>query len=246
MWLVDQILHAAADAIRMEDARLADEQAHRGVDAMDECDLHPVLAAGFAACGLGVLREQRYPAEWRGKKGKRRDLPDDPDRLRCDLVLTPRPGQVLLDSLQAAREEAAARAKVAGTLFEPVAVVEPAPPAESVSAADAYWLEVKVVGQFCYTSGVPGPNSTYASQLIRGVTGDIRKLRDDPGIMHGGMLLVLFASDDFVVEHDLLQVSHRCLDRELPIRSPVQATIGIGDHIGNRRCAVWLADVAKG
>jgi hypothetical protein len=229
----------------MEDARLADEQWHRGIDSLDECDWHPVLAAGFAAAGLGVLREQRYPAEWRGKRGRRRALPDDPDRLRCDLVLTPCPGEVLVDELRGAREEEATRAKLAGTLFEPVATVQTPRPAHGVAAADAYWLEIKVVGQFCYTAGIPGPNSTYASQLVRGVTGDIRKLRDDPAIVRGGAMLILFATDDLVVEHDLLQLGHRCLDRELPIRTPVQTSFGIRDHIGNQRCAVWLADVSK-
>lgn len=225
------------------------EQWHRGVDALDECDLHPILAAAFAAAGMGVLREQRYPAEWKGKRGRRRPLPDDPDRLRCDLVLTPRRGQVLIDSLQAARQAEVERARAVGTLFEPLAEsgagVE-APVPSGVESSDAYWLEVKAVGQYCFTSGVPGPNSTYGSQLVRGVTTDIRKLRDDPGIFHAGVLLVLFAADDFVVQHDLLRLTHRCLDRELPIRSPIHVTVPISDRIGNNRCALWLAEVARG
>lgn len=292
MWQAEAILEAAVGALRAREAAFAAEQGYRGLDSLDEVELHPVLADGLArelACDAGaaehgatrVLREQAYPAEWRkkrGKRGKQGDqadaLPREQDRRRCDLVLIPEcagaaePAQgaastdssggslrdgssrLIADELVGLRRARAEREALRGTLFEAVAPeVSGAEEARGgllaapVSAADAFWLEVKVVGQFCYTSGVPGPNGTYASQLVRGVGADIRKLRDDPSIVRGAALLVLFAADELVASHDLLALSHRCIDAGLPIRSPLAAGFAIPDRIGNQWCAVWLAEM---
>lgn len=250
MWSADAIVAALIAALRDEEARLVAEQGHRGIDALDEVDLHRVLAAGLSgsqigAGGCGVLREQPYPAEWRRKRGKRRPLPDDPDRLRCDLVLTPYPGQTLADELAARRADAARIDEASGTLFHAAAQIETPSAAEGVEPGDAFWLELKVVGQYCYINGVPSPNGRYASTLVRGVGADIRKLRDDPAILHAAAAVVLFTADRAVADHDLVVLGHRLADAHLPIRAPIRASLAIPDRIGNTCCTVWMTELAS-
>jgi cellulose synthase/poly-beta-1,6-N-acetylglucosamine synthase-like glycosyltransferase len=67
-------------------------------------ELHPLIARGLEQAGLGVIREQPYPHEWFRKlrpsaSAAELALPLPRDRQRCDLVLTPTPGQKLDDSL---------------------------------------------------------------------------------------------------------------------------------------------------
>ncbi len=250
------ILDCAAAALAAEERRWLVEQAARGLDSLDEVELHPVLAAGFAAAGWGVAREQPYPAEWKRRKARRKTLPENTERQRCDLVLMPSPGQRLRDGLVMARAVESDRAAAAGTLFQPLGPLPEASVGPGGTGAvggagafvepeDAYWLEVKVVGQYCFSQGVPGPNGAYGSELVRGVCADVRKLRDDPGILRCGVLLVLFAADAFVAEHDLAALAHKCLDRQLPIRSPLRGRVAIADRIGNTLCEVCLFEVAK-
>ncbi|MFN0011157.1 MAG: hypothetical protein ACKVS8_05870 [Phycisphaerales bacterium] len=248
------ILSIAAAALRDEEARWQVEQAARGLDSLSEVEIHSVLAAGLAnGCG-GVLCEQPYPAQWRGKKGRRKVLPEESERQRCDLVIVPRGATGLGDSLREARAVEAIQREVAGTLYEGLATQAPlectqgtsGPGAKTIVAPeDAYWLEVKVVGQYCYTQGVPGPNGTYASELVRGVSADIRKLRDDPGIVRCGVLMVLFAADGFVADNDVAALAHRCLDKGLPLRWPLRERVAIVDRIGNGFAEVCLFEVAK-
>ena len=164
-------------------------------------------------------------------------------------MILPLPGQRLRDGLAAARAVESDRAAAAGTLFQPLGPVPEAAEdgrgVEVVESQDAYWLEVKAVGQYCYSLGVPGPNSAYGSELVRGVCADVRKLRDDRGIVRCGVLLVLFAADGFVAENDLTILAHKCLDRGLPIRSPMRERVVIADRIGNGVCEVCLIEVAK-
>ncbi len=93
-------------------------QAVRGVDALDEVALHPLLADALTAAGFGVHREVRYPAA-RRKRSRA-------EGRRCDLVLAPE-GRPLQDPAAAA------------TLFDD-------PTATALD--EAFWLEVKVVSQF--------------------------------------------------------------------------------------------------
>ncbi len=130
---------------------------------------------------------------------------------RCDLVLTP-------DGRPLAAPEADP------TLFDPP---------DAVGLADAFWLEVKVVAQFT----PEGPNPRYASQLAT-PRHDVSKLSKDRGIHHAGVLVVLFAEDDRVVEHDLGLWYRRCLERNLPISPPHLQSFTLTDRIGNARCAV--------
>ncbi|MGD9688728.1 MAG: hypothetical protein AB7K52_02795 [Phycisphaerales bacterium] len=247
MWSVDLVVSEMARALQEEEARLVAEQGHQGIDALEEVAVQGVLAErmGSEARGWGVLREQRYPAEWRRRGGRRGELPGEADRLRCDLVLTPAVGQRLADELRAERAARARRSAATGTLFEEAEEREPRERDEGIGAAEAYWIEVKVVGQFCCVGGVPAANGSYASQIIRGVGSDIRKLRDDRGIERAAAALVLFTVDEEVARNDLLVLAHRCLDAELPIRTPVQAGFGIADRMGNSRCTVWAAELSK-
>src|SRR5882672_289096 len=102
MWSVDQIADAIAETLRVRDAALREEHAVYGLDALLETKLHPVIVEGMVAAGFGVLREQPYPHEWFRKLRVQKDglaLPVPRDRMRCDVVLTPAPGQSLDDSL---------------------------------------------------------------------------------------------------------------------------------------------------
>ncbi|MGQ0627812.1 MAG: hypothetical protein ACT4PL_06890 [Phycisphaerales bacterium] len=244
MWNPHLVLAGTLDALRAAEARARTEQAIRGLDGLAELELHPLLATGLARAGLGVLREQPYPAEWRralrrSKRAQaRRPLPADSQRARCDLVLLPAPGLTLADPLDTARSAAAA----AQTLFAGCQDTTAAPAPTTIRPEDAFYLEVKCVGQFAYADGVPGPNRTYASELLRGLTADLRKLATDPAIEHGAALLVHFAAEPAVADHDLAVLISRCVDRGLVTRSPLQERFPIADRIGNALCTILLIE----
>lgn len=288
MWPLDPIADAALDALRARDAALREEHAVYGLDVLDELSFHPLIAAGLAASGVGVLREQPYPHEWfrklrPGKSGL--DLPILRDRMRCDLVLTPAPNQKLDDSLLNEKRRRADAIELQGTLFEslsqshlaPGAVVDgfasvtpprsdvaepkaspPRHPASlpsstlplhtSVPPESVFWLELKLVGQFCNTSGLPGPNRTYTSELTRNPIADLKKLADDDRIHHAGVLLIVFTADEQTAKHDLNVLAHRCMDRNLPIPlgGPITRSFPIPDRIGNTVCTICLIGLRKG
>ncbi len=118
MWSVADIADAVEAGLVGEAERLDAEHAVSGLDALEEVDLHPLLAASLTRAGYGVHREQRYPAH--RKRSKRSEGE------RCDFVLTPN-GRALASPGQAP------------TLFDPP---------DAVALEDAFWLEVKVVAQF--------------------------------------------------------------------------------------------------
>ncbi|MHC5005082.1 MAG: hypothetical protein ACYTJ0_18390 [Planctomycetota bacterium] len=209
-WSIADIADALEAGLRAEAARLDAEQAVMGLDARQEVDLHPLLAAALGQAGYGVHREQRYPADRR----KRRETEGE----RCDLVLTPdgRPLQ---------------RPAVQGTLF-----AEP----DAVALDDAFWLEVKVVAQF----HPEGPNAGYASQLLSAVQQDVTKLSKDDGILHAGILIVLFVNDLAVRDNDLRIWQDRCLERGLPISAPCQRDLPLTDRHGNAWCALAVYRVS--
>lgn len=244
MWSPTHILSLCREALQQEEARRIAEQAVYGLESLDELVLHPILAAGLAAAGFGVLREQLYPAEWRRKKSRHKDLPEDSQRQRCDLVLTPRPGQALADPLEHQRTAERDRAALRGTLFEQLAeATAPTPAAQgdaAIDPADCFWLEIKLVAQFAYAAGIPGPNRTYTSQLIRGIGADLRKLRDDPAITHGAALLVLLTAVRSVAEADIPTLVHRLIDRGTELRAPIIDGFRVPDRIGNGWCAIAM------
>ena len=251
MWRADHIADILLDALAAREQSLRAEHAVYGLDALSEVDLHPLLTTGLAASGLGALREQPYPHEWRAKRQrgvKGDELPERRDRWRCDLVVTPEPNQVLCDPLAVDRAVARHRSEVEGSLFESTAAeVEP----EVVRAAsagvppeEAYWLEVKLISQHCYTHGVPGPNRTYASELRRAAT-DLAKLNEDERIHHSGLLIVLFTESEGIALHDLTVLTHACLDLDLPIASPQIRSLSILERIGNATLTIALIDLRK-
>lgn len=231
MWRPDQLTDIAAAALKMRAEALAAEQAVRGLDALAETGFHPILAAGYADAGFGVFREQPYP----GQPLKR---PRHMERERCDLVLTDRPGVQLRDPVAAIKAVDVA----AGTLFEEAAPAMVGAEA-GVDATDAFWLEVKTVGQYCYTHGVPGPNGAYSSELLSLAGSDIPKLAKERMARFAGILVVLFTADEATARHDLNVFLHRCLDKNLPVQSPSSAGFRIPDIIGNAWCAVTIVPV---
>jgi hypothetical protein len=143
----------------------------------------------------------------------------DTEGERCDLVLTPA-GRELNDP---GREP---------TLFDPP---------DAVALDEAFWLEVKMVCQFT----PEGPSRHYASQLLSTVREDVSKLSGNPGILHAGLLIVLFTEDRRTAEHDLAEWLDRCLQRGLPVGSPSIRTLGITDRLGNGVCAVTVYPVGR-
>ncbi|MDG2423610.1 MAG: hypothetical protein P8M22_06510 [Phycisphaerales bacterium] len=136
---------------------------------------------------------------------------------RCDLVLTPdkRP-------LQVPESDA--------TLF-----VDP----QAFPLEDAFWLEVKVVSQFTEDGG----NSSYSTQLLSTVREDVAKLSKDPGILHAGLLILLFTADPAIAEHDLGIWQDKCLEKSMPISAPCHRVIPIADRLGNKCCTMRIYPV---
>jgi len=158
-WDLDRLADAAAGALRAEARRLDAEQSSRGLDALDELRIHPILHAAFAGAGYGVHPEQRYPVD---RSRSRRSSGD-----RCDIVLTPDPDASLADPVSPT------------PLFEGGAT-----PTEA-----ALWIEVKVAGQFAVIDAEARPNRGYAQRLLTGGVADVRRLAKAEGIRHAAMLL---------------------------------------------------------
>lgn len=213
LWDDARIVSLLASGLRGRASELDAEGAPLGVDALDELPLHPILASGLSEGGLGVLREQRYPA---ARSRSRRSEGD-----RCDLVLTEQPGMHLTDPL------------MAGTLFGE----------RGVSPEEALWLEVKVAAQFCVSDGWSRANPLYSGVMLGQTVADIRKLSTEPGIAHAGLVLVMFNSDETVAGHDLKAWYRRCIEQGLPISAPLAERFAITDRIGNGVCTAALVRV---
>ncbi len=210
MWNLEDICDAAAAAIAEASSAADLEQAPLGVDALPELGVHALLARALARSGPGVLREQRYPM---GSARQRRSEGE-----RCDLVLTPEPGQALVDPL-------AEPTLFAGRGLEP---------------DRALWIEVKVIGQFSMVDGVSRPNPGYSARLLGEAAADVRKLSAEPAIAWGVLLLILFCADRATLEHDLAAWKARATDIGLPVSAPVVRMVDITDRIGNSVGAVAL------
>lgn len=224
MWNLHHLARVAAESLEARSRALDAEQAVEGLDARDEVQIHPLLAEAFAREGFGVHREVPYPTEPRRRAARS-------ERARCDLVLTPEPGQRPCDPAH----ESHLAEDAEGTLFAP------APrPAALVEPAGCFWLEVKVVGQFACVQGVPGPNGAYGSELTGALTGDLRKLAADPAIGPAGLLVVLFTADERTARHDLELAMSRALSRGLRVGFPAMSGFAIADRMGNSRCTLAL------
>lgn len=231
MWRAEELVGYLAEGLRGAEQALREEHAVRGLDAMEELELHPILGAALAGAGYGVVREQPYPGEVEARaKRSARD--------RCDLVVLPEAGVPLLDPVA----ELKAVDRATGTLFE--AMAEEIVPAGRVFGPDeGFWLEVKAVHQVGYVEGVPRPNAGYAGELLKGPAKDVVKLASEPYISFGGALVLLFAQDERVVRHDLAVAAAQWLDQDLPVGEPVIECVPIEDRVGNAVCGVSLVRV---
>lgn len=220
----DTLLSIASQAIRNASAALDLEQSPKGIDAWPELQFHPPLADAFAEAGFGVFREQPFPSDIGVHLNR-------PDRARCDLVLT-------FDRLPLLDPQASvlSESEKKGTLFEDVVTDVPAgcPPDEAI------WMEVKVVAQFTYTRGIPGPNSTYASELIGALQRDLAKLARDPRIRRGCLLLILIARDKATAAHDVDLAVRKSAAKGLTFHPPRHEHIKIADRVGNGCCTVVI------
>ena len=235
VWRPDAIVGACAEGLTVVERDLAAEHAPYGLDALAETDVHPKLADSLLSAGFGVYREWPFP----GAAGSRAE---HRERERCDLVLTSDPNAPPDDPVNELR----AADRAVGTLFEPLSdtiskdirTSSPRTPPD-----ECLWIEIKVVGQFTYTEGVPGPNRSYASELTRGPAADIRKLSKEQAIAHAAAIVVLFTADDPTAQHDLGTLLHKCLDRNLPVGAPSIEGFAIADRVGNARCSICLIPV---
>lgn len=247
--ITDVLIAALAGA----EQELADEHAPLGLDALDETALHPILAQGFERAGWGVFRETLYPGdsgssddddrggepsctdrEERIQRGTDRSEKDTA-RDRCDLVLTESPGVALLDPVHSDRRLRAA----ADTLFADLApAMEADANADAVRPEDAFWLEIKSVAQHAYRDGVPGPNRSYAAEMVNGPAADVCKLIGDGIIERAALALILFTESEDIARNDIDQTAHALLDMGLPVGIPDIASTPIADRAGNAAATV--------
>jgi hypothetical protein len=216
------------------------EQAVRGIDALDELELHVLVQAACRAAGFGVHPEERYPSD---RRARRRSV-----GRRCDLVLTAH-GRPLADSLPptaegtpppdgfAVREPTAPLAEVAASQAAPLAV-----PDGAIPLAEAFWLEIKTLSQF----GPEGPTRAYSGRFLGDVAADLAKMGRGPGIEHAGLLVILFTRDLLTARHDLLAWEGRCREKDLPLGSPARTGFAINDRLGNGYAAVSLFPIRTG
>ncbi|HEY8379737.1 MAG TPA: hypothetical protein VIK91_24770 [Nannocystis sp.] len=117
-WRWDDLADALASGLRGAAAEVELEQAVRGLDALGELELHPLLRSALRARGYGVAAEVRFPRDC----GLRRRS----EGARCDMVVTPdgRP------------------------LAEPNGQLGLFTAPDAVALSDAAWIEVKVVAQY--------------------------------------------------------------------------------------------------
>lgn len=229
---LESVLDAAFSALRDHAVTLDEEQSVRGIDALTETQLHPIIALGIEQSGLGVAREQCYPA-------LDHDNPSRVKRQRCDLVVLPTPEHHLIDPVQERRE----RSLAADTLFGGVDVATSADP-RRCEAHEALWIEVKSIAQHACREGVYTPNHAYASELTTGLSSDIAKLASDELIEHACVVLVMFAADETTIEHDATQAVAHASGIGLPVRSPMIESRAITDRGGNGAMGVVLVPVA--
>lgn len=227
MWNGLDIARVVLEGLAREEGALRVEQAVSGLDALSEVELHASITRAFLATGFGVLREVPFPSLTPEQKR-------DPQRQRCDVVLTPEPGQRVKDAIRSKR----ARKKAEALLFASEEEMGAEP-------EECLWIEVKCVGQFTYTHGVPGPNRSYTSELTGAVRRDVVKLAGDSLIAHGAAVVVLFSASREVAEHDLGVAANRALDRGAPLKAVRMDHAEMVDRIGNRVMTAAVFEVGR-
>jgi len=144
MWSVADIADALEIGLTHKAEQLDREHAVRGLDSLEELDLHPIIASALDEAGYGVHREQRYPADQMKHKRSQGE--------RCDFVLTH-------DHLPLAD------VSDEPSLFDPPS---------AITSDEAFWLEVKVVYQYTqdgpnhnYTSSLLTPSRLDVLKLAK-------------------------------------------------------------------------------
>lgn len=231
VWNPSVILGAARQSLEERERAIIDEQGVHGLDSLGETMLHPLIEQGLLDSGRGVHREVAYPSS-------SQFTPKNSARPRCDLVLTEQPDTELFDPIA----EQKLIEQASGTLFGEVVHTIQCGRAGAEPGV-CYWVEVKAVAQHAYIDGVPMPNRRYARELTKGPMADIAKLASEPAIWHAAMMVILFAESDAVIEHDLTQLVHECLNADLPVGPPEIESLSISDRVGNSRCGIGIIPV---
>lgn len=219
VWDHAHIVELAAAGLEAEAQRLAAEQAVRGIDALNEVLLHPLLRAGIATGPYRVLAEERYPPS---RARKRRSEGE-----RCDIVI--------IDTRESPGADHLLDPLAAGTLFG----------SRGAAPEQAMWVEVKVVHQWMLFDGGIRANPAYSSLLLREASSDVRKLSKDPAIATAAVLIVMFNDAAATSDHDLGEWHKRCLLMGLPLSRPFLRRFAITDRLGNGCCTVALAPVHR-
>ena len=228
MWNTAEIIGFIQDHLVRLDHGYRAQQAHSGLDALLETDLHPLLAQALTSSHLQCIQEAYFPTSAEEKR-------KDSSRERCDLVFLPDGKSSIYDPIHADRELNAS----AGTLFAHTATIrEPSP--DQCEPQNAYWVEVKVIAQFRYISGVPTPNARYAHELLSGPRDDVVKLASDPSIRNAGVLVVLFTEHKESGIHDLSMAMQELIEQELPVLMPEIRSLPIENYAGNEWCTLGL------
>lgn len=244
-WSVPHIADALETGLRRVFEQLDIEQAVYGLDVADEIGLHPYIAAALQDSGYGAYRECHYPFAKPNTNqggadhlsGPRLDDSACADRMSAPPLVAPQSGRFRLSAIERCDfvltpdGRDLRRPEVAGTLFDS---------ADAVNLDEAFWLEVKVVSQF----NAEGPNANYSSQLLSCVRQDVTKLSKEPGILHAGLLIVMFVADERIADHDLRIWQDRCLERSLPIGAPSIRRLPITDRHGHGLCVLALYPVS--
>lgn len=231
MWSHLELLDTIRARLRLEDRALREQQAVRGLDALREIDLHPLISHAFSDGPLSSLREVYYPSS-------DSVLPNGNQRDRCDFVVLPDGKKSLFDPVDAHKKLQSA----SGTLFEPVASL-PEIEAHECHPTDAFWVEIKIIAQHRYIDGVPVPNPKYAHELLSGPRTDVIKLAADPMIRHAGVLVVIFSEYEEAGVHDLSMAMREMIDQDLPVGMPEYTSLPIVDLGGNAWCTLGLIPV---
>lgn len=229
---LESVLEASISALLSHADQLDEEQSVRGVDALSETQLHPVIALGITESGLGIHREQCYPS-------LEHDNPSRVKRQRCDLVVLSDPTSTLIDPVQERYEHTLAQDTLFGGVDLQTQTGTP-----RCEAQDALWIEIKSIAQHAHRDGVYTPNHSYSNELTAGLSSDIAKLASDERIEHACVMLVLFAETTDTIEHDGTQAVSYASGIGLPVRSPMIESSPITDRGGNGALGVVLVPVA--
>ncbi len=231
VWNSHEIVLMMSEHLQSIETALCAQNAYKGLDSNSEVQLHPMLCQAFTNSALGIHREVGYPSSPKSR-------PNEAQRQRCDLVLTSSKNQDLFDPIDEQREQD----RAVGTLFESFAQLHEQNPDDALPE-DAYWIEVKSVGQFSYVDGVPGPNPKYAAELLAGPKADVIKLASEPVIRNGGSLIVLFSEHQSTGIHDITACANAMIEQDLPISIPEFEAFPITNHAGNEWCTLGLIPI---